>query len=152
MSNLLRPATTPSRVGSNCCCTWLQHSTSTNCPCCFGNHLSDFSTVRPASPLLLNLVASACVVCTECGAHVRHDAYRESRCQTQCSATSQDSPDTSIGELLNRTTSTPLTPVEVKLQSRLIKRSLASSPEDNILHIKTGGQVKIFVCRKLIFH
>ena len=76
---------------------------------------------------------------------MRRDAYSEhveSGCQTQCSATLQDSPDTSIGELLNRTTSTPLTPVEVKLQSRLVKRSLASSPEDNILHVKTGGQVK----------
>ena len=57
-------------VCSNCCCTWLQHNTNTNCPCCFSDHLRDFSTVRPASPLLLNLLASVCVVCTECGAHM----------------------------------------------------------------------------------
>ena len=78
------------------------------------------------------MLASVCVVCTECGAHVRRDAYSEhveSACQIQSTVSSQDSPDTSIGEILGRATSTPLTPVEVRLQSRLVKRSLAQKKQ-----------------------
>ena len=33
--------------------------------------------------------------------------------------------------------------IEQKLQGRLAKRSLAASPEENVLKIKTGGQVSL---------
>ena len=131
-------------VSADCCCTWLEYSTSTNCPCCHGDHLCNFSSVRQASPLLLSVLASLCVVCVKCGDHMRKDTYSEHvecSCQSCSISSSQDSPDTSIDKIMNRPLSTPLTAVEQKLQSRLAKRSLAASPEENVLKIKTGGQV-----------
>lgn len=71
-----------------------------------------------------------------------YSAHIDSSCQS-CSSSSQDSPDTSIDEIMSRPLSTPLTAVEQKLQSRLAKRSLAASPEENVLKIKTGGQVSL---------
>jgi hypothetical protein len=123
--------------------TWLEHSTNTNCPCCHSDHLRNFSSIRQASPLILSVLASLCVVCSKCGDHMRQDTYSEhvdSSCRS-CSSSSQDSPDTSIDEIMSRPLSTPLTAVEQKLQVKLAKRSLAASPEKNILEIKTGGQV-----------
>ena len=49
--------------------------------------------------------------------------------------------DTTVENILSQSLSTPLTPVELRLQSKLAKRSLATSPDDHILKIKTGGQV-----------
>ena len=75
---------------------------------------------------------------------MRMDTYSkpvDSGCQTCSTLASQDSPDTSVDNILSHSLSTPLTPVEVRLQTRLAKRSLAASPEDNILKIKTSGQV-----------
>ena len=131
-------------VSADCCCTWLEYSTNTNCPCCHGDHLCNFSSVRQASPLLLSVLASLCVVCVECGDHMRQDTYSEhadSSCQSCSTSSSQDSPDTSIDKIINRPLSTPLTAVEQKHQSRLAKRSLATSPEENVLKIKTGRRV-----------
>ena len=131
-------------VCAECCCKWLRQNTNINCPHCYSDHLSDFSTLRPASSLLLGLLASLCVICVECKSHMRLDTYSEhvdSGCQSNSTSASQDSPDTSVDEILSRPLSTPLTPVEVRLQTRLAKRSLAASPEDNVLKIKTGGQV-----------
>ena len=133
-------------VCADCCCKRLQQNTITKCPCCHDEHISDFSTIRPASSLVLGLLASLCVVCIKCSEHMRMDLYSkhiESGCQSSSTSTSQDSPNTSVDEILSRSLSTPLTPVEVRLQSRLAKRSLAASPEDNLLRIKTGGQVII---------
>ena len=131
-------------VCAECCCKWLRENTNINCPCCYSNHLLDFHTVRSASPLLLGLLASLCVICVKCGSHMRMDTYSkhvDTGCQTCSTSASQDSPDMSVDNILSRSLSTPLTPVEVRLQTRLAKQSLAASPEDNILKIKTGGQV-----------
>lgn len=131
-------------VCTDCCCTWLEYNTNTNCPCCHGDHLCSFSSIRQASPLILSILASLCVVCGKCGEHIRQDTYSEnvdSSCQGCSNTSTQDSPDTSIDEIMSRPLSTPLTAVEQKHQNRLAKRSLAASPEENILKIKTGGQV-----------
>ena len=131
-------------VCADCCCTWLEYSTNTNCPCCHGDHLRNFRSIRQASPLILSILASLCVVCGKCGDHMRQDTYSEHLVQN-CSSSPQDSPDTSIDEIMSQPLSTPLTVVEQKLQSRLAKRSLAASPEENILKIKTGGQVNFLL-------
>ena len=33
-------------VCADCCCTWLENSTNTNCPCCHSDHLRNFSSIR----------------------------------------------------------------------------------------------------------
>ena len=132
-------------VCANCCCSWLRHSKGTSCPCCYSCHLEDFTTVRQASALTVSLLASVCVICGACGSHMRQDTYSkhiDSGCKSNGASSPSSSPvDTSVENMLNRDITTPLTPIELKLQSRLAKRSLATSPDDNILKIKTGGQV-----------
>ena len=71
---------------------------------------------------------------------MRQDSYSEhlaSLCQSS-SSPSQDSRDTSVGEIMSRPLSTPLTAIQQKLQSRLAKRSLAASREKNILKLRRG--------------
>lgn len=46
-----------------------------------------------------------------------------------------------VQDVMQRPLDSPLLPSEEHLQSRLAKRSLASSPEDSVLKVITGGQV-----------
>ena len=121
-------------VCADCCFSWLEHCQSTSCPCCYSDHLQDFSTVIPASQLVLRLLGSLCVICGECMGHVRLEAHVEAGCIINSNPSSQN---TTVEDLSNQSLTTPLTPVELKLQSKLAKRSLATSPDENI---KTGGQ------------
>ena len=45
-----------SLVCMDCCCEHLRKSTNTHCPGCHSDHLQDFTTARPASPLILSLL------------------------------------------------------------------------------------------------
>ena len=114
-------------VCAKCCCSWLTHCKNTSCPCCFGDHLQeDFSTVRPASQLLPSLLESLCVVCGECGGHVRLKVYSQhvnGGCQSLLT-------HIHMTLALNWLITAPLTSVELKIHSKLAKRSLAASPED----------------------
>ena len=58
-----------SLVCAQCCCIWLTHCTQLTCPCCYHPHITDFSTIRPASPLILSTLGSLCVVCEKCDHH-----------------------------------------------------------------------------------
>ena len=128
-------------VCAECCCSWLQYCEETTCPCCYGNYLQDFSTVRPAAQLVLSLLGGLCVMCDKCGGHMRLESYSQhvdSGCRVHCNSPSQD---TTIDNILRQPITTPLTSVELTLQSKLAKRSSATTPEENVLRIKTGGQV-----------
>ena len=131
-----------SLVCMKCC-----QSPDTNCPCCYGDHLRDFTTARPASSLILSLLGDLCVICEQCKGHVKLSTYHQhvhSGCQS-CYA----SPS-SVDDVINRPLSAPLTPVEHRLQTCLAKRSMAISPEENILKIKTRGQVITCTCIKIV--
>ena len=137
-------------VCAECCCSWLCHRDETRCPCCYEDHLQDFTTVRPACQLLLSLLGALCVICGECGGHVRQEDYSQhvdGGCTTHLDSPSHDNI---VGEVLNRPITIPLTSVELKLQSKLAKRSLAASPEENVLKIKTGGQVHVHCMQECI--
>ena len=129
-------------VCAECCCSWLQHCDETSCPCCYSDHLKDFSTVRPASKLVLSLLGGLCVICGECCRHVRMKDYSQHIIiDGGCKTHHNSHPKDSVEEILSRPVTTPLTSVELKLQTKLTRRSLAASPEENVLRIKTGGQV-----------
>ena len=128
-------------VCAECCCSWIDYCEDTSCPCCYSDHLKDFNTVRPASQLLLTLLGGLCVICSVCERHVRLELYNQhihNGCQIYHNSPPQD---TTIDEILSRPITIPLTSVEQKLHIKLAKRALASSPEENVLKIKNGGQV-----------
>lgn len=129
-----------SLVCMECCCEWLRQTNDTNCPCCHNTHLKNFSTIRPASALILTILRGLCVICEQCKGHVKLDEY-DNHVRTCCGCPIPSSSPSSIEDILSHPLSTPLSPVEHMLQSKLAKRSMAVSPEENILKIKTGGQV-----------
>ena len=129
-----------------CLCSWLQHSNDLAFPCRCDHHLREYSTgIRSASTLILHLLRSLCVICGRCQSHVQLDAHNDhvkSGCTTR---TRRVSSNSSVEDVLRRPLTSPLTPVEQKLQTSLARRSMSGSPED-VLQMKTGGRVCTYSC------
>lgn len=146
--------TCSSLVCTECCCKWLRQSDVLSCPCCYGSHLEDFTTIKTVEPLTLKLLASQTVQCTVCLQHMKLEQHSEHYCQKNLIAPStQHSPSTSIQEVLAKNSDTPLTTLEHKLQTSLVKRSLSGSSNATI-QLKTGGQVSqsIHICKNVPTH
>lgn len=121
-------------VCAECLCGWLQCQDSLACPCCYSDHLRDYSTIKAA---VISSIGSLCVICHKCNQHVQLNLYSDHSCKP---LGMQVSPQTSVDYVLQQPTTAPLTAIEVKLQTSLARRSLGSSTE-NVLQLKTGGKV-----------
>ena len=128
-----------SHVCAACCCEWLKVSDTLSCPCCYIDHFHDFSSIRQGSTLILKLLGGLRTVCRECSQVVKVADYHTHSCKHSIESPSE----LRVQEVLQRPLNVPLTPVECKLQASLAMRSLTVSPEENILQIRTGGQVYI---------
>lgn len=124
-------------VCAECLCGWLQCQDSLACPCCYSDHLRDYSTIKAAPSLVISSIGSLCVICHKCNQHVQLNLYSDHSCKP---LGMQVSPQTSVDDVLQQPTTAPLTAIEVKLQTSLARRSLGSSTE-NVLQLKTGGKV-----------
>ena len=128
-------------VCAECLCSWIQHSSDLACPCCYDHHLREYSTgIRSASTLILHLLGSLCVICGRYQSHVQLDAHTDHAKGGCTTHTHRVSSDSSVEDVLRRPLTSPLTPVEQKLQTSLARRSMSGSPED-VLQMKTGGRV-----------
>ena len=47
-----------SHVYCMCLCIWLEIINNLSCPCCYSNHLVDFSTLQPASPIVYSIISN----------------------------------------------------------------------------------------------
>ena len=122
-------------VCAECLCEWLRQSESLACPCCYSDHLESYETLRPAPDIVLSVLADQKVTCRRCNqtGPLKHlDAHIDSKC------VSYFTPSQAINEILTRAQDSPLTGVELKLQSSLVRRSISTSP---VLQVKTRGQV-----------
>ena len=137
-------------VCAKCLCSWLQHSDKLACPCCYNHHLNEYSTgIRSASSLTLHLLGELCVICERCQGHVQLESYND-HVRSNCTTHSrQVSSATSVVDVLRQPLTSPLTPVEQKLQTSLARRSLSDSP-DEVLQMKTGGRVRHKYTRNII--
>ena len=139
-------------VCAECLCQEINDHNSLVCPCCNTDHLQDYSTIRAATPLVVNVLGSLCIVCSNCNAHMQLSTYREhitSRCQ---SSVPQVLPQSSIEEVLHQPLTAPLTALEQKLQTNLAKRSLTTGSEEGVLKLKTGGKVKKNTIIHMVLH
>jgi len=59
-----------------CLVRWLQVSEDLHCPCCYSNHLSDFSTMEAAHPLLQKILGRMKVRCAKCTSEVQMQDIR----------------------------------------------------------------------------
>lgn len=121
-------------VCAECMHKWLKVQNHLACPCCYTDHLKDFSTIRQAPSLVVTAIRSLCVVCEQCTSHMQLWMYQEHTCTPQAV-----SPNTSIEDVLEQPLSAPLTPIEQKLQTSLARRSMTG---EKVLHLKTGGKVR----------
>ena len=125
-----------------CLVSWVEISKSTQCPCCYSDHLQDTDTITGVTPLLLRLLGVVPVRCRDCDCLVpapQYYSHRANGCVIQ-----PGSPDEekrlSVQSILRRETDVPLSTVEEELLGSLVKRSLLQKQGTN-LDIKTGGQV-----------
>ena len=87
----------------------------------------------------LQLLSGLLVSCT-CGERVSNGnfaAHARGECNTSVTVSAQST----VHDVLSKPKDSPLTPLEMELQTTLAKRSLATSPEQCLLQMKTGGQV-----------
>ena len=124
---------------SECLATTIAKNRSLICPVCNVGHLNDFTTaIQEPSPLVMNILRQAKVNCKSCKLVVQLGNYIP-HLDSQCARHMETL--VTIQDVLQRPLDSPLHPSEQQLQSRLTKRCLASSPEDNVMRVKTGGQV-----------
>ena len=108
-------------VCGECCYQWLAVSKSFNCPGCYGDHLHDLNTVRPASRVIHTLLQEI---------------------QERENGSAGISEFSAIATVMKAPVNAPLTSLEEKLLTNLVRRSMSQSTE-NVLRVKTGGQVSI---------
>ena len=120
-------------VCAECLCSKVQDTLV--CPCCSLDHLQDFTSIKTAPPLVVNVIGGLCIVCEKCHNHIKLKNYNSHLCTT---SPQQVLPHTSIDEILNQPLTAPLSALEQKLQTNLARRS----SDEGILQLKTGGKVQ----------
>ena len=94
----------------------------------------------------MKLLKRLMVTCTVCGQSMKMEHHHDHTTRN-CSPVSLPSPDSSIQAILKKSGNTPLSSLEEKLQTALVKRSSASS-STTTLQVKTGGQVRLILSGK----
>ena len=51
---------------AQCMCRWIDQHSEPACPCCYADHLKDFSTIKKAPSLVVTSINSLCAVCANC--------------------------------------------------------------------------------------
>ena len=93
------------------------------------------------------------VSCT-CGETVRNGQYRAHAAgeSTDMESSVAKGRVMTIPNILSQPHNSALTPLERELQTTLVKRPLATSPEENVIQLKTGGQVYTMECALYTSH
>ena len=116
-----------------CCCTWLNLHHELLCPCCYGDHLRDITTVQVPCNLVLDALKCIPVICSKCKIEILLSVYA-----THLGSGSAFVPVNS--EILSHPVNQPLSPIESQLQTNLVKRSLLLSPTKGVVILKTHGR------------
>ena len=127
-----------------CLVSWVEISETSQCPCCYSDHLQDTDTITGVTPLLLTLLSVVPVRCRECDCLVpapEYDSHRCNDCVIQPCSPNEEKRLT-VQSILKRDIDVPLSTLEEDLLGSLVKRSLSHKQSAN-LEIKTGGQVSI---------
>ncbi len=124
-------------VCADCLCKCLEISRTPSCPCCHLDHLYDLNLITSPPEVTLKAIGSievTCCACTKQGLLKYHKAHFDSKCE----CTHFKPVPLCPSDLLIRPQEMSLTPLEEKLQSSFIKRSMHHS---QTLVVKAGGQV-----------
>ena len=130
-------------VCSECLVQRVEASESVICPVCNQKHLDNFSSIQEVSSLVSLVLRELVIRCHLCLAEIKYGEYAE-HISNGCKEHTLDV--TTVEDILSKPLDCPLLPSEQQLQTQLTKRSLATSSEENILRVKTGGQVHVITC------
>ncbi|KAL5502431.1 hypothetical protein EMCRGX_G009202 [Ephydatia muelleri] len=108
-------------VCTKCIVEWVAAIGAENCSCCSDDDPLLSSRIRPASNLILLLLADILVHCVSCSRDVKADAYEAHKCTPS------------------------LTPVEEREAVVLLKKAISTSTEKGIIHLATGGTPMTFI-------
>ena len=106
---------------------WIGSNNMTDCPCCYTHQLNDDHVCTPSQTVvqLLN--------------HLMKSGPLDAAATLSPPATPSPS-NTTIKEILSKSTSSPTTPMERKLTEKLVRRMMAEG-ESSIIKLPTRGQV-----------
>lgn len=139
----------------SCCKSWIEFHQPLSCPCCYFPVL-DSEHIRPPPPLVTSFVEGLLVYCVRgCGKVVRVGQYQEhlkGACQ-QYYHQLVDSPSRlTIREVLSRPSSSPATPVEVKVAGHLVRKIMGENSSE-VFQIPQHGQAsKLYVTNITTLH
>ena len=109
-----------------CLCKWLEEVNTLSCPCCHVNHLEDFTTVQPVSPIISRLIQNVQLQCNTCKVDIAVKDIQHHKCsnvtEVICSSLNRHTSSLSIHDILETPHTAPLTATEDKLATHLIKR------------------------------
>ena len=128
-------------VCATCCCNWIKYKGEVECPCCYDHHLGNDTVKRP-SPVVTDLMGGLRIQCSICNKTTTAEQYTQhktSQCQQYFNSPSP-SP-VSVGEILQKSPSTPILPVEKRVAESLIRRLMAETKDDSVIKVPTRGQV-----------
>lgn len=143
-----------------CIKSWVQFqcSHSLTCPCCYGKRLES-SHIRHPPTLVVSLLKGLLVHCSkECGKIVRVDNYKlhlKGLCTSHYHHRVDSPSKLTIGEVLSRSTTSPVTPAEAKVAGHLVRKLMdqgSSSNADGVVKVQTRGQVSNCIQTKYIIH
>lgn len=133
-------------VCAACCCKWVQISCDLTCPCCHTSMPVDKHLQRP-SEVTMSVLGSLVVDCNKgCNRSVRASDYRqhlEAQCKQYFVQSTVSPSRVTIGEILSKTTETPITPVEKRVAATVIRWIMSENPDNSVIKIPTQGQVSI---------
>ena len=120
-------------ICSTCLCSALEASKEPSCPCCYSDHLSDSSTIRPVTPIVNNLIINTIFTCPSCNKYVTLGniiSHHNSACKKfsfQCPLSISSIPSAPVPNPLRQT----------QLTTDIVRQSL----QNGILQVQTAGQV-----------
>ncbi len=121
---------------ASCLVREVQASPTLKCAVCKSIHPLNPSSVRAVSPLALQLLRDVKVSCQNCGVTVRLeniDQHLHSGCSSYAEIT--------VDELLQQPSCSPLTQIEQKVASNVLRRHLQQSG-GKPFEVQTGGRVR----------
>lgn len=124
-------------ICASCCCEWLRQSECLLCPCCPDNHMGDYSTIKGAPDIVLTALSSLMVTCNLCN---KNGFFKDLDNHVISQCTAHFTWSECCNDILGKTQESPLTPLEERVQSSLLRRSLTNSTSPT-LKVKTRGQV-----------
>ena len=134
-----------STVCAECICKWICSCDTPSCPCCYDGF--DHTHITKTSNILNNVLNSSIVKCPQgCEIQVKYFT-KHMTCNSEVCMGSRN-PTLTVQDILQKPLAVPMTTTERNVAGYLIKKMMASSPDDTLLSVPTRGQVNFKILKE----